>query len=230
MTAALAVEDLKGGPGDREILRGISLSLEKGEVHALMGPNGSGKSTLSHCLMGRPGYRVTGGRVAVQGHDVVDRPVHERARAGLFVSHQYPLEVAGVANRDFLDEVQLAFGTDDDIDEIARRFEVPVDLLDRTLNEGFSGGEKKRNEILQLAVASLVERMTGEGLTVLLITHYTRILNYLAADRVHVMIDGAIVDSGGPELADALEAEGYDRYRAGEGPAVADDPFADPLA
>ena len=256
-TPVLEIDDLRGGPAGMEIVKGVSVTVERGQVHALMGPNGSGKSTLSHCIMGRPGFEVTGGAVRVNGVEVLDRPVHERARLGLFIGHQYPVEVAGVANRDFLREVAAATGRDDDPDHLATAFGVPLDLLDRGLNEGLSGGEKKRNELLQLAlirpavavldeidsgldvdalrsVAQGVERLTEEGLSVLLITHYTRILEYLRADRVHVLIDGAVVDSGGPELADALEREGYERYRAGTGPAAVAppdaDPFADPLA
>ena len=211
--------------------------------------------------MGRPGYEVTGGRVTVDGVDVLDLAVYERARAGLFVGHQYPVEVRGVANREFLAEVSKAFGREVDLDALVTEYQVPPDLLERELNEGFSGGEKKRNELLQLtvvepavavldeidsgldvdalrSVAQGVERMTESGLAVLLITHYTRVLEYLRADAVHVMIDGAVVDSGGPELADALEAEGYERYRAGAGGAQVEadteadpeNPFADPLA
>src|SRR5439155_611621 len=197
----------------------------------------------------------------VDGVDVLDLAVYERARAGLFVGHQYPVEVRGVANREFLAEVSKAFGRQVDLDALVTEYQVPPDLLERELNEGFSGGEKKRNELLQLtvvepavavldeidsgldvdalrSVAQGVERMTESGLAVLLITHYTRVLEYLRADAVHVMIDGAVVDSGGPELADALEAEGYERYRAGAGAAQVEadteadpeNPFADPLA
>ena len=256
--ALLEIDDLRGGPPGIEILKGISVSVDRGQVHALMGPNGSGKSTLSNCVMGRPGYEVTGGRVTVDGVDVLGLAVYERARAGLFVGHQYPVEVRGVANREFLAEVSKARGRDVYLDALVAEYQIPPDLLDRELNEGFSGGEKKRNELLQLtvvepavavldeidsgldvdalrSVAQGVERMTEEGLAVLLITHYTRVLEFLRADAVHVMIDGDVVDSGGPELADALEAEGYERYRAGAGaaqaePAAGDDPFADPLA
>jgi Fe-S cluster assembly ATP-binding protein len=236
MTApVLEIEGLRGGPPGMEILKGIGVSVGAGEVHALMGPNGSGKSTLAHCVMGRPGYEVTAGAVNVNGTDVLTLPVHEKARAGLFVGHQYPIEVAGVSNRDFLAEVALALGRDADIDALAAAFEIPTELLDRALNQDLSGGEKKRNELLQLAlirpevavldeidsgldvdalrsVAAGVERLTHDGLSVLLITHYTRILEYLHADFVHVMLDGDIVESGGPELADVLEAEGYEHY------------------
>ena len=236
MTVALEVRDLTGGPGDRPILKGISLMVDQGEVHALMGPNGSGKSTLSYCLMGRPGYAVTAGSATVDGTDILGLPVHKRARAGLFVGHQYPIEVPGVPNRGFLDEVKAAVGSSVDPAEVAADFDVPAEYLDRFLNEGFSGGEKKRNELLQLAVirpkvavldeidsgldvdalrsvATGIERMTGTGLSVVLITHYTRILEYVKADHVHVMLDGAVVESGDASLADALEAEGYERFR-----------------
>jgi Fe-S cluster assembly ATP-binding protein len=250
VTAALEIRDLRGGPGSQEILKGVSLTIEPGAVHAVMGPNGSGKSTLSHCLMGRPGYTVTAGEARVNGTSILGLPVYERARAGLFVGHQYPIEVPGVPNREFLAEVLVVAGhAGADIDALAASIDLPPELIDRSVNEGLSGGEKKRNELMQLAamrpvvavldeidsgldvdalrsVATNVERMSSDGLAVLLITHYTRILGLLKADAVHVMLDGQILESGGPELADLLEVEGYERFRAGAGPAsTAEDPF-----
>src|SRR2546421_5216505 len=136
VSAVLEIDDLRGGPDGREILKGITLSLPEGEVHALMGPNGSGKSTLSHCVVGRPGYEVTAGAVRVRGRDVLSLLVHERARAGLFIGHQYPLEVPGVSNRGFLAEVMAAAGRHEDLDALAAEAEVPVEILDRALNEG----------------------------------------------------------------------------------------------
>jgi Fe-S cluster assembly ATP-binding protein len=223
---------------DKQILRGVDLTVEAGRVHALMGPNGSGKSTLAYALAGHPGYRVTGGKVTFKGEDVLDMTPDERARAGMFLAMQYPVEVPGVSVTNFLRTAMNAVrGEDIPVREFAK------DLLDmdprfaeRNLNEGFSGGEKKRHEILQMAllrpelaildetdsgldvdalrvVAEGVNRLRGPQLGVLLITHYTRILRYISPDVVHVMVGGRVVETGGPELADQLEAEGYERWR-----------------
>jgi Fe-S cluster assembly ATP-binding protein len=244
-----------------EILRGVALSVRSGEVHALMGPNGSGKSTLAHALMGRGDYRVTGGSVTLDGEELLALPTWERAARGLFLSFQYPVEIPGVRVVDLLDAAGAAPG---DLPERvlaeARRLEVADEFLERGVNMEFSGGEMKRAETLQLAllrprfaildeldsgldvdalrdVSRRIEAMTEEdGLGVLAITHYTRLLTELRPDRVHVFMAGRVVASGGPELADELEAEGYDGLAARLGveqsvdvPAdAAPDPFADP--
>lgn len=228
-----------------EILKGVDLEVQRGEVHALMGPNGSGKSTLSKVIAGHPAYEVTAGEVIFQGEDILELEADERSRAGVFLAFQYPAEIPGVSIANFLRtavNARLADGEEMDVFGFQTRLTEKMAMLKmddsfatRYVNDGFSGGEKKRNEILQMAVlepalAVLDETDSGldidalkivsngvntlseadEELGVLLITHYKRILNYIQPDFVHVMMDGRIVESGGSELADKLEAEGYD--------------------
>ncbi len=230
--------------GAKEILKGVTLTIKDGETHAIMGPNGSGKSTLAYSIAGHPKYDVTGGTVTLDGEDVLAMSVDERARAGLFLAMQYPVEVPGVSVSNFLRTAKTAI--DGEAPKLrtlgqgrqrAHRAPQPrPDLRQRSVNEGFSGGEKKRHEIAQLEllnpkiavldetdsgldidalkiVSEGVNRFRGqEGKGVLLITHYTRILRYIEPDYVHVFVDGKIAEQGGPELAEALEAEGYDKY------------------
>lgn len=236
--STLVIEGLQAKVAGREILRGIDLSLASGEVHAVMGPNGSGKSTLSHVLMGRPGYEVTGGRVELDGVDLLSLPTWERARAGLFLGMQYPIEVAGVSLGATLEEAFRSGGREPAlvgamVAEEATRVGLDARLLDRSLNVDLSGGERKRTETVQLAVlrpkfavldeidsgldvdalravSRRVEAATTEfDLGVLAITHYTRLLRELRPDRVHVLSKGRIVKSGGAELAGELEGTGY---------------------
>ena len=260
----LEIKGLRAAVGDREILRGIDLTVPGGEVHVVMGPNGSGKSTLSHVLMGKHGYTVTGGTVTLDGADLLALPTWERAKAGLFLAMQYPTEVPGVAVEDML-TAALGSPSHERMCEEAEKIGFDERFLSRPLNVDLSGGEKKRNETMQLgvlapkiavldeidsgldvdalrAVSRRVEALTTEiGLGVLAITHYRRLLTELSPDRIHVLVKGQIVDSGGPELADELERTGYAAYVGadgadaegpdGQGGAVrADDPFADPLA
>jgi Fe-S cluster assembly ATP-binding protein len=253
----LVVDGLRAGVGGREILRGVDLEVRSGEVHAVMGPNGSGKSTLSHVLAGKPGYEVTGGRVTLDGVDLLGLAAWERAQAGLFLALQYPIEVPGVRLTDVLRESLVAAGRSiDGLDELIRTEAEAIGFderfLDRPLNVDLSGGEKKRNETLQLgvldpkiavldeldsgldvdalrAVSRRIEAVTDtEGLGVLAITHYSRLLHELRPDHVHVLARGRIAASGGPELAAELEQTGYAGYvddPAAAEPAV--DPFAD---
>jgi Fe-S cluster assembly ATP-binding protein len=232
---------LRGGP--KEILRGVDLTVRKGETHAIMGPNGSGKSTLAYSIAGHPKYKVTAGTVTLDGEDVLGMTVDARARAGLFLAMQYPVEVPGVSVSNFLRTAATATRGEAPklrtwVKEVREAMEqLSIDeLAERDVNAGFSGGEKKRHEILQLrllkpriaildetdsgldidalkVVAAGINRIreTGE-VGVLLITHYTRILRYITPDFVHVFIDGRIVQEGGPEFAEALEAEGYERF------------------
>jgi Fe-S cluster assembly ATP-binding protein len=241
LTVTVDVED-----GTKEILRGVDLTVKSGETHAIMGPNGSGKSTLAYSIAGHPKYTVTGGTVTLDGEDVLAMKVDERARAGLFLAMQYPVEVPGVTVSNFLRTAKTAIdGTapklrtwTKDVKEAMSKLRMDPVFAERNVNEGFSGGEKKRHEILQLEllqpkIAILDEtdsgldvdalRVVSEGVNrvkentdvgVLLITHYTRILRYIKPDFVHVFVDGRIVEEGGPELADRLEAEGYDRFLA----------------
>ncbi|MFP5328408.1 MAG: Fe-S cluster assembly ATPase SufC [Acidimicrobiia bacterium] len=258
----LKISGLRAGVAGKEILRGIDLEVASGEVHAVMGPNGSGKSTLSHVLMGRPGYEVLAGSVTIDGRELLDLPTWERAQAGLFLVMQYPTEVPGVTLQDALVQAFRASGRDEQtvsalVTAEAERIGFDARFLLRSLNVEFSGGEKKRNETLQLAVleprfavldeldsgldvdalracSRRVEEATSEGLGVIAITHYKRLLTELRPDVVHVLSRGRIVRSGGPELADELERTGYADYAEEEqqAPAVADalaDPFADPL-
>jgi Fe-S cluster assembly ATP-binding protein len=242
--AELQISGLTVEVEGNEILHGLDLALRKGETHALMGPNGSGKSTLAYAIAGHPAYEITGGQVLVDGTDVVELTPDERAQLGLFLAMQYPTEIPGVSLTNFL-RTSINALRDDDVP--VRRFmgelREQIELLDmdpafmqRNVNEGFSGGEKKRFEILQMAmlkptyavldetdsgldidalkvVSEGVNRLRGDDLGVLLITHYTRILRYITPDRVHVMFAGRIVESGGPELAEELEEHGYERLR-----------------
>jgi len=230
--------------GTTPILNGITLTMRTGETHAIMGPNGSGKSTLAYTIAGHPKYTVTGGSITLDGEDVLAMSVDERARAGLFLAMQYPVEIPGVTVTNFLRTAKTALDGEapsirqwtKDVKESMANLRMDPKFAQRNVNEGFSGGEKKRHEILQLEVlkpkiAVLDETDSGldvdalkivsEGvnrakdssdLGVLLITHYTRILRYIKPDFVHVFVDGKIVEEGGPELADRLEDEGYDRY------------------
>ncbi|MEZ5116806.1 MAG: Fe-S cluster assembly ATPase SufC [Candidatus Nanopelagicales bacterium] len=230
--------------GSREILRGIDLTVRQGETHAIMGPNGSGKSTLAYAVAGHPKYVITEGTVTLDGQDVLAMSVDERARAGLFLAMQYPVEVPGVSVSNFLRTSVTAVRGEapklrlwiKEMKEAMARLQIDPSFADRSVNEGFSGGEKKRHEILQLEllrpkVAILDEtdsgldvdalRVVSEGVNrlretgqtgTLLITHYTRILRYIQPDFVHVLVGGRIVEEGGPELADQLEAEGYERF------------------
>jgi len=249
--AILKIEDLRARVAEDEeieILKGVSLEIDAGEIHAVMGPNGSGKSTLAKVLAGHPAYEVTGGSVTFQGEDLLEMESDERARAGVFLAFQYPVEISGVSIANFLRTAIQARKGDEEVD----LFEFQQQLMDRmallemdtsfamrSVNAGFSGGEKKRNEILQLAMLEptlAVMDETDSGLDidalqvvargintlhqergdmgVLLITHYQRMLDFIKPDRVHVMIQGRIVQSGGPELAQQLEAEGYESWRA----------------
>lgn len=242
----LKVEDLRVEIEGQEILKGVSLEIKGGEVHALMGPNGSGKSTLAYALAGHPRYEVTGGRVLLQGEDLLDMDPDERARAGLFLAFQYPSEIGGVSVANFLrtainarrekgDEIPLMeFGKQ--LREEMGKLGMSTEFANRYLNEGFSGGEKKRSEILQMAmlkpkiaildetdsgldidalriVSDGVNAQRGPNLGVLCITHYQRILHYLKPDVVHILMGGKIVRSGGPDLAEELEEKGYDWVR-----------------
>ena len=241
----LEVKDLRAAIGGREILKGMNLTVRAGEIHAIMGPNGSGKSTFSKVLAGHPTYEVTGGTVTFEGKDLFALPPEERARAGIFLGFQYPVEIPGVANTQFLrlayNTVQGARGKDEldplEFDDFVRErmklLEMDPGFLDRSVNEGFSGGEKKRNEILQMAllepVLSLLDetdsgldidalRIVAKGVNTLihkdnacvLVTHYQRLLNYIRPDYVHVMESGRIIKTGDPSLALELESRGYD--------------------
>ncbi|NGP57624.1 Fe-S cluster assembly ATPase SufC [Paenibacillus thiaminolyticus] len=243
MATEFVINGLKATIEGKEILKGISLSMKGGEVHAIMGPNGTGKSTLASALMGHPKYEVTEGTATLDGEDVLEMDVDERARAGLFLAMQYPSEIAGVTNSDFLrSAINARRGEGNEISLIKfirqmeskmKELEMNEEFAHRYLNEGFSGGEKKRNEILQMMmldpkivvldeidsgldidalkiVANGVNAMRSEERGFLIITHYQRLLNYVKPDFVHVMMQGRIVKSGGPELAERLEAEGYD--------------------
>jgi Fe-S cluster assembly ATP-binding protein len=239
----LTIDGLRATIEGKEILKGLSLEIKGGEVHAIMGPNGTGKSTLASTLMGHPKYEVTEGFVTLDGEDVLEMAVDERARAGLFLAMQYPSEITGVTNADFLrSAINARRGEGNDISLIKfirqmeakmKDLEMNPEFMHRYLNEGFSGGEKKRNEILQMLlleprivildeidsgldidalriVATGVNAMRSPERGFLIITHYQRLLNYITPDFVHVMMQGRIVKSGGPELAQRLENEGYD--------------------
>jgi len=246
--STLEIKDLhvtvKTDDEDKEILKGVTLTIKDGETHAIMGPNGSGKSTLAYSIAGHPKYTVTSGSVTLDGEDVLAMSVDARARAGLFLAMQYPVEVPGVSVSNFLRTAKTALDGEapklrtwvKDVNAALQQLDLDPTFGTRSVNEGFSGGEKKRHEIAQLEllnpkVAVLDETDSGldidalkvvaegvnrfraqEGKGVLLITHYTRILRYIEPDYVHVFVAGRIAEQGGPELADQLEAEGYDKY------------------
>ena len=247
--STLVIKDLKVSvdteDGPKEILKGVTLTINDGETHAIMGPNGSGKSTLSNVIMGRPGYVVTAGKVVFQGEDITALTADQRAKRGLFLAMQYPVEVPGVSVVNFLRTAYTAVkGGQTSALAFRKHMKEKMEVLGvedamvaRYVNQGFSGGEKKRNEILQLAVlepqiaildetdsgldidslktvATGIAQLVGPDLGILLITHYQRILNYITPDFVHVMIDGRIVKEGGKELAQELEAKGYEGVRA----------------
>jgi Fe-S cluster assembly ATP-binding protein len=239
----LAIKDLHVSIGDKEIVKGVTLTINSGEVHAIMGPNGTGKSTLSKAIVGHPDYAITSGDVLLDGHSILAMEPDERARAGLFLAFQYPSEIPGVTIANFLRAaLQAKLGEGEEIEATGyyKRLYQKMDLLridrkftSRAVNDGFSGGEKKRCEILQMAmlepkfalmdetdsgldidalkiVSDGVNQLRGPGLGVLVITHYQRLLNYIVPDFVHVMFDGRIVKSGDKTLAVELEAKGYD--------------------
>jgi len=241
--STLEIKNLHVTIEDKEILKGVDLTIKGGEFHAVMGPNGTGKSTLASAVMGHPKYEITEGSIHLDGEDVLEMEVDERARAGLFLAMQYPSEISGVTTSDFLrssinakreegDEIPLMKFIKE-MDATLDALEIDKNMAQRYLNEGFSGGEKKRNEILQLmllkpeiaildeidsgldidalkVVAKGINQMRDENFGTLIITHYQRLLNYIEPDHVHVMMQGRIVKSGGPELAQRLEAEGYE--------------------
>jgi len=254
--ATLEIKDLHASvetdEGAKEILKGVNLTIKSGETHAIMGPNGSGKSTLSYAIAGHPKYQVTSGEVLLDGENVLEMSVDERARAGLFLAMQYPVEVPGVSMSNFLRTAATAVRGEapklrlwvKEVKEEMGKLEISQEFAERSVNEGFSGGEKKRHEILQLALlkpkfAILDEtdsgldvdalRVVSEGVNaykansevgVMLITHYTRILRHITPDFVHVFAGGQIVESGGKELADELEEHGYVKYAGKPEPAA----------
>ncbi|MET8522634.1 Fe-S cluster assembly ATPase SufC [Nocardioides sp. NBC_00163] len=241
LTVSVETED-----GPKEILKGVTLTINSGETHAIMGPNGSGKSTLAYSIAGHPKYTITGGTVTLDGEDVLEMSVDERAKAGLFLAMQYPVEVPGVSVANFLRTAKTALDGEapklrtwvKDVNGAMNKMHLDPTFSQRSVNEGFSGGEKKRHEIAQLdildpAFALLDEIDSGldidalkvvsegindfrarDGKSVLLITHYTRILRYIKPDHVHVFVAGRIAESGGPDLAEELEANGYEKYVA----------------
>ena len=230
--------------GPIEILRGVDLTIKSGETHAIMGPNGSGKSTLAYSIAGHPKYEITQGEILLDGENVLEMSPDERARAGLFLAMQYPVEIPGISVGDFLRTAKTAISGEapalrpwiKEVREAMTSLRLDSSFTERNVNEGFSGGEKKRHEILQMellkpkfaildetdsgldvdalkVVSEGVNRVKAAGdMGVLLITHYTRILKYIKPDFVHVFVAGKVAEQGGPELADRLEAEGYDRY------------------
>lgn len=240
--AVLEIKNLHVSIEDKEILKGVNLTMNTGEIHAIMGPNGTGKSTLSAAIMGHPSYEVTEGEVLLDGENILELEVDERARAGLFLAVQYPSEIAGISNAEFM-RAAINSRRDEDnkmgvmeflkkLDKKMALLDMPEEMAERYLNEGFSGGEKKRNEILQLmmieptfaildeidsgldidalqVVSKGINQMRGEGFGSLIITHYQRLLNYITPDVVHIMMDGRVVKTGGADLAKQLEAEGY---------------------
>jgi Fe-S cluster assembly ATP-binding protein len=247
MTALLEVKGLKVQVEDNEILHGLDLVVNEGEVHAIMGPNGSGKSTLSHVIAGKPGYEVTGGEILFKGEDLLEMEPDERAAKGVFLAFQYPVEIPGVATMTFLRTALNAqrkargeseFSTPDflkKVKEVSARLSIPQDMLRRGVNVGFSGGEKKRNEVLQMALfepslcildemdsgldidalriaADGVNALRSQGRSMVVITHYQRLLNYIIPDVVHVMSKGRVVKSGGKDLALELEKSGYAQF------------------
>ena len=243
MPSTLEIKDLHVSIEDKEILKGVNLTINTGEIHAIMGPNGTGKSTLSSAIMGHPSFEVTQGEVLLDGVNVLELEVDERAKAGLFLAMQYPSEITGVTNADFMRSAINAKreeGEEINLMQFIKKLDKEMDFLDidqdmaqRYLNEGFSGGEKKRNEILQLlmlepkfaildeidsgldidalkVVSKGINEIRGDEFGSLIITHYQRLLNYITPDKVHVMYGGKVVKSGGPELAKRLEEEGYE--------------------
>ena len=243
----LKITNLHVRVDEREILHGLSLTVSEGEVHAIMGPNGSGKSTLSHVLAGKPGYEVTEGQVLFKGQDLLDMEPNERAAAGVFLAFQYPMEIPGVAMMTFLRTAlnaqrkargETEYSTPDflkKVREVAKSLNIPQDMLRRGVNVGFSGGEKKRNEVLQMALfepqlcildemdsgldidalriaADGVNALRSKDRSMIVITHYQRLLNYIVPDFVHVMSKGRVVKSGGKELALELEQSGYAQF------------------
>lgn len=240
----LQIENLHASAGDIPILKGVDLVVDRGEIHALMGPNGSGKSTLASVLLGHPGYRVTKGRILYKGEDITAAPPSDRGAAGMFLAFQHPEAIPGVSVIQFLRQA-LSNRTGEDLTvlelrlrvmEVMKELEMESSFADRYLNEGFSGGERKRNEVLQMAVlepelaimdetdsgldidalhtvADGVNRLTNPERGFLIITHYQRLLDYITPQRVHIFMDGRVLQSGGPELANRLEEEGYDSFR-----------------
>lgn len=244
--SVLEVKDLHVTVEGKEILKGVNLKMSTGEIHAIMGPNGTGKSTLSSTIMGNPAYKITKGDILLNGKSIIDLPVDERARMGLFLAMQYPQEIPGVTNAEFVKSAINARRPKDDpiplmdfikrLDETLEILDMSEEMADRYLNEGFSGGEKKRNEIMQMmmirpefaildeidsgldidalkVVSRGVNQMRGDNFGSLIITHYQRLLNYIVPDYVHVMMDGQLVKTGGPDLAIRLEKEGYAKLR-----------------
>lgn len=240
--SVLEIKNLHVSIEDKEILKGVNLTMKTGEIHAIMGPNGTGKSTLSAAIMGNPNYEVTEGEILLDGESVLDMEVDERARAGLFLAVQYPSEIPGITNAEFMRAAINSKRAEDDkisvmdfldkLDEKMALLDMPEEMAERYLNEGFSGGEKKRNEILQLlmleptfaildeidsgldidalrVVAKGINEMRGDNFGSLIITHYQRLLNYITPDVVHIMMEGRVVMTGGADLAKRLEAEGY---------------------
>ncbi|CDZ99120.1 Vegetative protein 296 [Jeotgalicoccus saudimassiliensis] len=243
MASVLEIKNLHVEIDGKEILKGVDLTIKQGEIHAVMGPNGTGKSTLAQAIMGHPSYDVTEGEVLLDGENILEMEVDERAQAGLFLGMQYPSEISGVTNSDFLRSAMNAQREEGDeinlmqfikkLDKNMEYLEMDPDMATRYLNEGFSGGEKKRNEILQLmmlepkfgildeidsgldidalrVVSEGINKLRGQEFGSLIITHYQRLLNYIKPDVVHVMMRGKVVKTGGKELAERLEAEGYD--------------------
>ncbi|ADJ79860.1 Fe-S cluster assembly ATPase SufC [Ligilactobacillus salivarius] len=244
--SVLEVKDLHVTVEGKKILKGVNLKMSTGEIHAIMGPNGTGKSTLSSTIMGDPAYKITKGDILLNGKSIIDLPVDERARMGLFLAMQYPQEIPGVTNAEFVKSAINARRPKDDpiplmdfikrLDETLETLDMSEEMADRYLNEGFSGGEKKRNEIMQMmmirpefaildeidsgldidalkVVSRGVNQMRGDNFGSLIITHYQRLLNYIIPDYVHVMMDGRLVKTGGPDLAIRLEKEGYAKLR-----------------
>ncbi|EOT40772.1 Fe-S cluster assembly ATPase SufC [Enterococcus dispar] len=240
--ATLEIKNLHVAIEDKEILKGVNLTLNTGEIHAIMGPNGTGKSTLSAAIMGNPNYEVTQGEILLDGKNLLEMEVDERARAGLFLAMQYPSEIPGITNAEFMRAAINAKREEDNkisvmeflkkLDKKMELLNMPEEMAERYLNEGFSGGEKKRNEILQLlmleptfaildeidsgldidalkVVAKGVNEMRNDDFGALIITHYQRLLNYITPDVVHIMMDGRVVLTGNADLAKRLEAEGY---------------------
>lgn len=240
--STLEIKNLHVSIEDKEILKGVNLVMNTGEIHAIMGPNGTGKSTLAQSIMGHPSYTITEGEILLDGEDVLEMEVDERARAGLFLAMQYPSEITGITNAEFMRAAINATREEDNkisvmdfikkLDKHMETLNMPEEMAERYLNEGFSGGEKKRNEILQLmmiepkfalldeidsgldidalkVVSKGVNSMRGDNFGSLIITHYQRLLNYIVPDTVHVMMGGRIVKTGGPDLAKKLEDEGY---------------------